>query len=90
MRWLTPRLGEFFREHPEVGLRVYGEFHALDRARMVRDGIDAGVRFDWRLRRPQGQCLLEEWLLPVASPPSLPRTRGCALAARHGGRLAAA
>lgn len=79
MRWLTPRLGEFFREHPEVGLRVYGEFHALDRARMVRDGIDAGVRFDLGgYADLKASVFLEEWLLPVASPAFLaahPRLR---------------
>lgn len=69
MRWLTPRLSEFFRDHADIGLRVYGEFHALDRTRMVRDGIEAAVRFD-----PGGYAdlkarqFLDEWLLPVASP----------------------
>ncbi|RZT36785.1 LysR substrate-binding domain-containing protein [Cupriavidus agavae] len=69
MVWLTPRLGNFFRQHPEIGLRVYGEFHALDRSRMMRDGIEAAVRFD-----PGGypdlkaRVFLEEWLVPVASP----------------------
>ena len=38
MSWLTPRLGDFFRQHPHTGLRVFGEFHTLDRTRMVRDG----------------------------------------------------
>lgn len=69
MVWLTPRLGGFFRQHPDIGLRVYGEFHALDRSRMMRDGIEAAVRFD-----PGGypdlkaHQFLEEWLIPVASP----------------------
>lgn len=69
MRWLTPRLGDFFRDHPEVGLRVYGEFHALDRTRMVRDGIDAAVRFDLGgYEDLKARLFLDEWLLPVASP----------------------
>lgn len=69
MVWLTPRLGGFFRHHPDIGLRVYGEFHALDRSRMLRDGTEAAVRFD-----PGGypdlkaHQFLEEWLIPVASP----------------------
>jgi DNA-binding transcriptional LysR family regulator len=69
MRWLTPRLGDFMRDHPGVGLRVFGEFHALDRSRMVRDGVEAAVRFD-----PGGYTdllavtFLDEWLLPLASP----------------------
>lgn len=69
MVWLTPRLGSFFRQHPDVGLRVYGEFHALDRSRMMRDGIEAAVRFDpGGYQDLQARVFLEEWLIPVASP----------------------
>lgn len=69
MRWLTPRLGDFMRDHPGIPLRVFGEFHALDLSRMVRDGVEAAVRFD-----PGGYTdllattFLDEWLLPLASP----------------------
>jgi len=69
MQWLTPRMGEFFRQYPDLGLRVFGEFHRLDRTRMVRDGIEAAVRFDLGgytdLRATE---FLDEWLIPVASP----------------------
>ncbi|XAH25363.1 LysR family transcriptional regulator [Xylophilus sp. GW821-FHT01B05] len=69
MGWLTPRLGDFFRAHPEVGLRVMGEFHVLDRERMARDGVAAAVRFDLGdYRDLQATEFLDEWLLPVASP----------------------
>lgn len=69
MVWLTPRLGTFFRQHPDIGLRVYGEFHALDRARMMREGIEAAVRFDpGRYHDLKARVFLEEWLIPVASP----------------------
>lgn len=69
MVWLTPRLGDFFRQHPEIGLRVHGEFHALDRSRMLREGIDAAVRFDpGRYPDLRATPFLDEWLLPVASP----------------------
>lgn len=69
MRWLTPRMGSFFRDHPDIGLRVHGEFQALDRARMLREGIDAAVRFDpGAYRDVQARRFLDEWLLPVASP----------------------
>lgn len=69
MRWLTPRMGDFFRDHPDIGLRVYGEFHALDRTRMVRDGIEAAVRFDpGAYSDVHARLFLDEWLLPVASP----------------------
>lgn len=69
MGWLTPRLGDFFRQHPGQDLRVVSEFEALDRARMAQRGLGAAVRYD-----PGGytdlddQPFLDEWLLPVASP----------------------
>lgn len=69
MSWLTPRMGGFFRDNPEIALRVYGEFHALDRTRMVRDGIEAAVRFDLGTYEDlHARRFLDEWLLPVASP----------------------
>lgn len=69
MGWLTPRLGEFFRAHPEVNLRVIGEFHALDRERMTRDEVAAAVRYDLgEYRDLQATAFLDEWLIPVASP----------------------
>ena len=69
MRWLTPRLGSFFRDHADIGLRVQGEFQALDRGRMLREGIDAAVRFDpGAYRDVHARRFLDEWLLPVASP----------------------
>lgn len=69
MGWLTPRLGDFFRAHPEVELRVIGEFHALDRGRMARDEVAAAVRYDpGDYHDLQATEFLDEWLLPVASP----------------------
>lgn len=69
LRWLTPRTGEFLRDHPELSLRIYGEFHALDRAQMAQRQIVAGIRFDCGgytdLRAIE---FLEEWLMPVATP----------------------
>lgn len=69
MAWLTPRLGAFFQKHPQIGLRVQAEFHALDRSRMLSDGVDAAVRFDLgRYPDLHASELLTEWLVPVASP----------------------
>lgn len=69
MGWLTPRLGDFFRAHPDVNLRVLGEFHVLDRERMARDDVAAAVRFDLgEYRDLQATEFLDEWLIPVASP----------------------
>ncbi|MGI4776550.1 MAG: LysR family transcriptional regulator [Janthinobacterium lividum] len=69
MGWLTPRLGDLFRAHPQVGLRVVGEFHALDRERMERDDVAAAVRFDLGVYLDlQASVFLDEWLMPVATP----------------------
>lgn len=69
MGWLTPRLGDFYRSHPETGLRVMGEFHALDRERMARDEVAAALRYDLGdYQDLLATEILDEWLLPVASP----------------------
>lgn len=79
MGWLTPRLGDFYRSHPEIGLRVIGEFHALDRDRMARDEVAAALRYDLgQYQDLLATEILDEWLLPVASPAFLaaqPRLR---------------
>jgi len=69
MSWLTPRIGNLLREHPEIGLRVYGEFHALNRSRMEQEGIEAAIRFDTgEYSDVRAALFLDEWLVPVASP----------------------
>ncbi|QHI98606.1 LysR family transcriptional regulator [Xylophilus rhododendri] len=69
MGWLTPRLGDLFRAHPQVGLRVVGEFHALDRERMESEHMAAAIRFDLGdYHDLLATEFLDEWLLPVASP----------------------
>lgn len=88
MGWLTPRLGDFFRRHPGLELRVVGEFESVDRARMAQRGLAAALRYD-----PGGYAdlldnpFLDEWLLPVASPAWLaahPEVRSAAdLAPEH-------
>lgn len=68
MRWLSPRMGQLLREHPGLAMRVYGEFHMLDRTRMEQDGVEAAIRFDpgeySDLRMVE---FLDEWLIPVTS-----------------------
>ncbi|PLC48137.1 LysR family transcriptional regulator [Pollutimonas subterranea] len=69
MVWLTPRLGQLLRENPELSVRVHGEFQALDRSRMDQEHIQAGIRFDLgRYSDLYAEKLLDEWLIPVASP----------------------
>jgi len=82
MGWLTPRLGDLFRAHPQVDLRVVGEFHALDRERMEGDDVAAGIRFDLGdYRDLLATDFLDEWLLPVASPAFLAAHPGLRTAA---------
>lgn len=69
MGWLTPRLGDFFRQHPGQDVRVVSEFETLDRARMAQRGLGAAVRYDLGgYADLDDQPFLDEWLLPVASP----------------------
>lgn len=69
MRWLTPRISNLLRQHPEITLRVYGEFHLLDKMRMEQDSIEAAVRFDpGEYSDVRAVEFLDEWLVPVASP----------------------
>ena len=69
MAWLTPRLGDFFRAFPPIGLRVTGEFHTMDRMRMQADQVNAAIRYDLgNYVDLQAEHFLDEWLIPVASP----------------------
>lgn len=69
MRWLTPRISNLLRQHPDFSLRVYGEFHLLDRMRMEQDRIEAAIRFDpGEYSDVRALEFLDEWLVPVASP----------------------
>ncbi|PUA20685.1 LysR family transcriptional regulator [Glaciimonas sp. PCH181] len=69
MGWLIPKLNNFFRQHATIHLKIHGEFHGLDRSRLVREGLDAAVRYDLgRYTDLEARKFLDEWLLPVASP----------------------
>lgn len=69
MMWLTPRMGQLLREHPDLSVRVHGEFQALDRSRMEEENIQAGIRFDpGSYSDLSATNFLDEWLVPVASP----------------------
>lgn len=78
--WLMPRIGAFYREHPLIDLRVSAEFHALEMATVLNEGIDAAIRYDpGEYRDLEATPLLDEYLLPVASPAFVrahPRLRG--------------
>jgi LysR family transcriptional regulator, glycine cleavage system transcriptional activator len=67
--WLMPRIGGFFRTHPEIDLRVSAEFHAVGQMNMMEEEIDAAVRYDLgQYSDLEVIPLLDEYLLPVASP----------------------
>ncbi|WP_082621291.1 LysR family transcriptional regulator [Bordetella sp. N] len=69
MQWITPRIGEVLAANPDLSLRVFGEFHALNRSRMTQEHIEAAVRFDMGgYEDVRALSFLDEWLLPVASP----------------------
>lgn len=69
MLWLIPRLGLLSRAHPDITIRIHGEFHMLDRFRMEEDNIKAGIRFDpGHYTDIQASEFLDEWLIPVATP----------------------
>lgn len=69
MRWLTPRLGDFYRCLPSVALKVTGEFSAMDAARMAANGLSAALRFDLGIYPDlTPREILDDYLVPVASP----------------------
>lgn len=69
MQWLVHRLGDLRRDHPRIDLRVFAEFHRLDRARMSDDHLAAAIRYDrGDYRDLISTRFLDEYLIPVASP----------------------
>jgi DNA-binding transcriptional LysR family regulator len=67
MGWLTPRLGDCFRRHPGLALRVVSLF-TVPRD-LPAEGLDAWIGY--QPEPPAGEHvepLLDEWLLPVAAP----------------------
>lgn len=77
--WLMPRLQGFQQAYPGVEIKLLGEFHGVDRSAMLASGMDAAIRFD-----PVAYAglhvteLLDEYLLPVASPAYVQRHPGLA------------
>lgn len=72
MRWLIPRLYDFYARHPDIEVRLSASFAPVD---FSRDEIDAAIRFG-PARWPDdvdAQAFLEERMGPVCSPSSLDR-----------------
>jgi len=66
VQWLSPRLQDFEKRHPQIQLRVEASHVAVD---FAATGIHAAVRFgagDWP--GIYTEKLLDEWLVPVCRP----------------------
>jgi LysR family transcriptional regulator, glycine cleavage system transcriptional activator len=75
LQWLTPRLKGLQNRQPNVDLRVFGEFHDLNRIRMSADQIEAAIRYDLGdYEDLRAHVLLDEYLIAVASPDYLRRS----------------
>ena len=65
LRWLMPRIADFYQKHPGISLFVVAEYGALD---ATHRGFDLAVELT--PGPVAGLCtddLMEEWLLPVCS-----------------------
>jgi LysR family glycine cleavage system transcriptional activator len=70
-RWLVPRLGGFYADHPEIDVRLYPSIELID---FARDDVDIAVRFgrgDWSGVRAEHLLCLD--MFPVCSPALLDR-----------------
>lgn len=77
LQWLMPRLMEFHRQQPDVSVRLKAEFQPLDRQSMDAEDIDVAVRYDpVRYSQLQADVLLDEYLIPVATPEYLAQHPG--------------
>lgn len=70
--WLIPRLGDFNRLFPEVGVRIAANDQVLN---LERERIEVSVRYCTAPVAPEGAIrLFDEELVPVCSPALLERT----------------
>jgi DNA-binding transcriptional LysR family regulator len=72
--WLTPRVSDLLQGKSGVTVRIYGEYHMLDRVGMGLSGIQAGIRFDpGHYVDLNEEMFLDEWIIPVTTPEFLAR-----------------
>lgn len=65
-KWLLPRLGDFYRKHPEIDLRFNASRERVD---FTQTDFHAAVRYgggEWPNCR--AEKMLDDWVFPVASP----------------------
>lgn len=79
LQWLMPRLSAFLQQQPDVPVRLMAEFQALDRQSMNAAEIDVAVRYDpVQYRHLHADVLMDEYLVPVATPEYLVQHPGFA------------
>lgn len=66
LRWLVPRLGDFYAKHPHIKLFIVAAYGYFDPAH--RDFDLAVEMIDGKLPTLQCDTLMEEYLVPVCSP----------------------
>ncbi|WP_199053586.1 LysR family transcriptional regulator [Aquitalea sp. ASV15] len=67
--WLMPRLSAFQQQYPAIPVRLRAEFQRMNRQDMLAAGVDVSIRYDPdEMADLPGIPLLDEVLLPVASP----------------------
>jgi len=65
-KWLLPRLGDFYRHHPEIDLRFNATRNLVD---FMSTDFHAAVRYghgQWQGLR--AEHVMDDWVFPVASP----------------------
>ena len=75
-RWLSPRMGHFIEQHPEMEVMLQSSNHLTD---FVRESVDLGIRFgSGNYPGLAVEKIMDDYFYPVASPRfnggKLPRT----------------
>ncbi|WP_213761615.1 LysR family transcriptional regulator [Caballeronia sp. dw_19] len=69
LEWLTPRLHDFMRQHPDVSVSIFADWTYTDRVQFERDAIDVAVGYgDPGIQGRQLLVSLPELVRPVCSP----------------------
>lgn len=72
MKWLIPRLSDFYRQYPEVQLHIFASGGPVA---FQRDGVDVALRrndFNWDAS-VHAEKVCDEWIGPVCAPALLKR-----------------
>ena len=72
MKWLIPRLGDFYRRHPDIQLHIFASGGPVA---FQRDGVDVALRrndFKWDAGI-HVEKVCDEWVGPVCAPALLKR-----------------